>query len=234
MLSTTDPCGSSLKLLGLDFDCELHMTDAIANVVMDAGWKMKSLLRTRRFYCDGELVLLYKSHLLSFLEYRTPSVYHAWRDVLGRLDNVQQRFLRDVGISDLAALMEFNLAPLSTRRDIAMLGLIHRTVLGKGPSHFRRHFWLAGPTETAGRRNHCRHLMDPRMEIRGNLIGRSALGLAAVYNMLPEVIVMSEDVPSFQARLQRLVKGRANDGCDDWQSTLSPRLPLTSHPLQRQ
>ena len=175
-------------------------------------------------------MLLYKSHLLSFLEYRTPAVYHARRNALSRLDNVQQRFLRDVGIDDLTALMQFNLAPLSTRRDIAMMGLIHRTALGRGAPHFRKHFRLAGP-DFVGQRNHGRHLVDPRLEVRGNMVARSALGLVAIYNMLPNQVAMVTDISLFQAGLQRIVKERASEGCLDWAATFSPRLPLASHPL---
>jgi hypothetical protein len=231
VLSMSEPHGDSFKLLGVIFDGMLDMTEAVGGVVTDAGWKIKSLLRTRRFYCDAEMVLLYKSHLLAFLEYRTPAIYHARRGVLGRLDNVQQRFLRDAGIDELAALMSFNLAPLATRRDIAMLGLIHRTVLGKGPPHFRKHFKLAGLTASGVQRKHCRHIIDPRSELRGNSITRSALGLVAIYNLLPESIVMCSDVSSFQTGLQRLVKDRAAKGCEDWAGTLNPRIPLASHPL---
>ena len=97
------------------------------------------LVRTRRFYSDGELIMLYKAHLLSFIEYRTPAIYHATRDILQRLDRVQSKFLEDVCMSEEEALMNFDLAPLRTRRDIAMLGVIHRTMLGKGPAQFKEH-----------------------------------------------------------------------------------------------
>ena len=40
-------------------------------------------------------------------------------------------------MSDEDALFVFHLAPLSVRRDIAMLGVVHRTVLGWGPVQFR-------------------------------------------------------------------------------------------------
>ena len=43
----------------------------------------------------------------------------------------------DIGIDELTAFMDFNLAPLNLRRDIAMLWLIRRTVIGQGPQHFR-------------------------------------------------------------------------------------------------
>ncbi len=65
------------------------MVDAVSEIVSAAGWKLKTLLRTRRFYVDADLVVFYKSHLLGYLEYRTPAVYHSTRSVLCRLDAVQ-------------------------------------------------------------------------------------------------------------------------------------------------
>ena len=67
-------------------------------------------------------------------------MYHATREVLQKLDSVQKRFLSDVGVDEITALMEFNLAPLRTRRDIAMLGMLHRAKLGLGPPQFRELF----------------------------------------------------------------------------------------------
>ena len=49
-------------------------------------------------------------------------------------------FLQDIGIDEITALVTFHLAPLATRRDIAMLGLIHRAILCKGPSQFNAFF----------------------------------------------------------------------------------------------
>ena len=137
ILSFSESLGDGFKLLGVSFDEELTMDEAVSEIVSAAGWKMKTLVRTRRFYTDADLIILYKAHLLSFLEYRTPAVYHATKKVLNRLDAIQTRFLKDVGVDEITALSEFNLAPLAMRRDVAMLGLIHRTVLGKGPVQFK-------------------------------------------------------------------------------------------------
>ena len=133
ILSASEPCGKDFKMLGVVFDVTLTMRSAVDGLVMEAGWKLKMVIRTRRFYTDAELVVLYKAHLLSFLEYRTPAIYHAKREILWKLDRVQSRFLEDAGLNEADALMKFSLAPLSGRRDMAMLGLIHRTVLGRGP-----------------------------------------------------------------------------------------------------
>ena len=71
------------KLLGVVFNCLLEMDDAM--VVIAAGWKMRTLLHTRIFYCDADLItnLVHKSRL-SYVEYRPPAVYHAKRNVLNR------------------------------------------------------------------------------------------------------------------------------------------------------
>ena len=140
IVSHAQPYGDPLKLLGICFDCKLRMDLAVRDVVSQASWKLTTILRTRRFHGVSQLVQVYKSNLLSFVEYRTPAVYHATKTTLSGIDLVQRRFLRECGLSDEDALLHFNLAPLETRRDIAMLGLIHRSVLGCGPRHFANMF----------------------------------------------------------------------------------------------
>ena len=85
VLSLSDPVGGNFRLLGVPF---VSMASAVSEIVSTAGWKLRTLLRTRRFYTDADLIVLYKAHLLSYLEYRTPAIYHATRTVLKRLDSV--------------------------------------------------------------------------------------------------------------------------------------------------
>ena len=127
----------NVRLLGVPFDHALSVRDAVVEMVTDAAWKIASIVRSARFFTDGELVNLYKSQLLSYFEYRTAAIYHACDTVLAPLNQFQNRFLRELGISVEDALFHFNLAPLQSRRDMAMLGLLHRTALGKGPEHFQ-------------------------------------------------------------------------------------------------
>ena len=176
ILSITDSVGESFRMLGVVFDCELIMADAVAELVTDASWKLRTLIRTRRFYTDADLILLYKSHLLSYLEYRTPAIYHATRNVLEKLDAVQTRFHRDVGVNDATALLEFNLAPLCMRRDIAMLGMLHRAALGEGPPQLKELFCRSSSGYM---------LQDPYADIgMPPLVIRSAWGLLRVYKSL--------------------------------------------------
>jgi hypothetical protein len=199
------------------FDDNLKMEAAVDQVVKDASWKMKTLLRTQKFYTDAELVILYKAHLLGFVEYRTAAIYHALRSVLRRLDNVQTRFLRDAGVDDVTALMEFNLAPLSMRRDIAMLGMIHRAALGQGPPQLRQFF---------RRRPGSLMLADPNDgTTRHPLIKRSAWGLLPVYNRLGSGAHSIASVKDFQFFLQERVKTLVRSGLVDaaWACSYSPR-----------
>ena len=63
-------------------------------------------------------------------------------------------------------------------------------------------------------------------------IEQSAFGLIPVYNKLPrEIVEASGTVSAFQSAVQELVLQRALSGCNDWEFTLSPRVPLWMHRL---
>ena len=109
----------------------------------------------------------------------------------------------------------------TTRRDIAMLGVLHRAAVGKGPAHFREHFKVVGQ----------RQLEDPRTRFKSPMVRRSILGPVAVYNALPLDVKLTSEVKTFQALAQALVKRRLFLGRDDWKETLSPRVALKVHPL---
>ena len=99
---------------------------------------MVSVLRARPYYPVRKVVQLYKSFALSFLEFGVSAYHHAPAFFLSLLDGVQERFLTELGMSKEDALMYYSLAPLSTRRDIALLGVLYRAATGKAPSPLRR------------------------------------------------------------------------------------------------
>ena len=160
---------------------------------------------------------------------------------LALLDAVQDKVLRVAGMSKIEALNAVNLAPLAVRRDIAMLGVIHRAALGIGPEQLQQYFKADIDARRAGRgkhrlqlrilENHVSDFMLPG-SAPANYIEHSAHGLIRIYNMLPASIVESSPcVRSFQSALQHLVRDRANDACPNWELTLSPRAPMYCHPL---
>ena len=144
-----------MKLLGVPFDHALSMKDAVVDFVSEATWKLA--------FTDGELGNLYKSQLLSYLKYRTAGIYHACDTVLAALNSFQTKFLSMIGISEEDAMFHFNLAPPSCRRNIAMLGLLHRCALGKSLEHLKHLFnVLKAPRRNtrSGSRMHGRQLVD--------------------------------------------------------------------------
>ena len=139
-------------------------------------------------------------------------------------------------MSEVDALVHFNLAPLQCRRDMAMLGVIHRCVIGKGPAHFHEFLSREDPILVHGTRfSHRRHnkqLKDPRVARFSEQMRRSALGLVSVYNLLPQEAVDAPTVSSFQAGLQSMLKDFASAGYSNWDSLFSPRVPLFRHLLR--
>jgi len=182
------------------------------------------------------IIHLFKSRILGFVEYRIAGIYHANSTALAQLDGVYTKFLKAVGLSFEEALLEFGLAPLNARRDIAMLGVIHRTVLGLGPEHFRKFFVPAErSTNPSGRANLRRHNMQLRSYRRGaflEIMSHSLLGAIDVYNLLPQYVVAVEDVKTFQNRLQQMLKAAATNQMRGWPTLLSNRLILFQYPLR--
>ncbi len=150
------------------------------------------------------------------------------------LDGLQTKFLERLGVSESDALLYFNLAPLSSRRDMAMLGLIHRTLLGRGPQQFKRFFFLEpfphGLNTRVASHCHSRRIHEYRQGRFLEVVKRSALGLASVYNLLPEEVVSVDTVSGFQHLLQDMVKDTASRG-GSWVKLVSPRHHMHAHPL---
>ena len=241
ILSRKRSVGGPFLLLGVTFDCALIMDVAIDDLVSKCRWKLRTLLRSQRHFEPRALVNLYKSRMLGFIEYRTAAIYHACDSLLLPLDAIQRRFLEHIGATEMEALFDFNLAPLASRRDIAMLGLIHRAVLNKGCQHFKEFFRLQGGTPPPGRHKmqvlehrhgDCTDFMYPGSH-PPEYISRSGLGLCTVYNLLPaDVVEASGTVAVFQAKLQDILRSQASKAAVNWNSTFSPRWSITHHPLR--
>ena len=154
------------------------------------------------------------------------------------MDHVQETFLEDIGIDAINALLYFNLAPLSLRRDIAMLGLIHRTVLGQRPEHFKQWFYREDVANRTTLR-FKRHRLRLHEYVNGQqlaVVKRSALGFDSIYNMLPTEIVEANDVKCFQGLLQDLAKDCASRSHPLWDYIYiyiySTWHKLHSHPIR--
>ena len=194
-----------------------------------ANWKLRNLLRTKRYYDVPTMIEQYKVRILGFIEYRTAGVYHCCSTLLSQIDRIQNRLLNQLGVSNKEALLEFRLAPLNARRDMGMLGVIHRAVLGEGPDHFRKHFVLGSAQNHYGREGLRRHGKQLQTFRRGKFLdiaANSILGLIDVYNLLPAYMVEATSVKEFQTRLQRMMRDLVTKGQENWETLYSLRKPL--------
>ena len=224
-----DGQGEEFKILGVVFDSALRMHVAARHIATEAGWRLQTLLRARSHFSTPEIVHLYKAQVLSFIESSTPGIYHASVSVLGAIDRVQDRFLRNVGLSDRDALFDYRLAPLTSRRDIAMLGVLHKVVLGIAPKQISDLFPILGVVDEPFLRQRVRHfrpLHDKQISTQADfmstdLMQRSLFGLVRCYNQLPQSVVESKSVRAFQGLLQFGLKSMASSNRDSWQTLFS-------------
>ena len=91
--------GEGFALLGVEFDESLSMQKEVDDLANRCHWKLKALLRSRRFFTQKQLVQQCKTHVLPFLEHSTSAVYHATATLLETLERVQRTFLRRVGLT---------------------------------------------------------------------------------------------------------------------------------------
>ena len=237
ILHHQSPISESFQLLGVTFDVKLVMEDAIARVMAKAHQRIKSLLRGRRFFSKVVLISLYKSQVLSCIEWATPAIYHAPRFFLRRLDALQDSFLIELDITARDALRYHNLAPLSTRRDIAMLAVIHRCMIDQGPWQFKRHIKPQTgdrlPFPRGFRHPETRHGLQVHDVMDGtesNALRRSMLSLVYPYNLLPKHIVSATSLKQFQGMLQAGVKQSCEKGHSNWEHVLSDGVRMMTVP----
>ena len=117
------PEGDNFRILGVLFDGKLTMVAAVKEMANEARWRLRVLERSGTYFDVPQLVLKYKARVLSYLEYRTAAVYHAADSVLETVDKVQRGFVKRLGLTEVDALVEFRLTPLSCRRDMAIFFL---------------------------------------------------------------------------------------------------------------
>ena len=120
-------------MYGILFDPGLYMEEALDRLYNEASWKLNGVLRTSGFFNAKEIVYLYKTKARSYIEFRTSAIYHANDTALKRIDALQDRMRKSIGVNEMDLIKNFHPAPLRTRRDMAMLDIIHRALLGPGP-----------------------------------------------------------------------------------------------------
>ena len=136
--------------------------------------------------------------------------------------------MSNISLGKRKAFLEFNLAPLSSRRDIAMLGLIHRCVQGKAHASLREIFPRCSRpghlhNTKLQKHRHPYQLDEFRAGTHPALLCRSVIGLTRVWNRLPEYIVTAGNVTIMQKGLTSILRAASRRGEVNWPQLFSPR-----------
>ena len=109
--------GTTFKVLGTILDASLKMAPCVDH----------DLLSVLRLRC---LLNQFQVHVWCHCEYNSSCLLLAVSSQLDRINQVQLQYLRHLGLSEEEAFVHFNIAPLGLRRGFAMLGFLHKRVLG--------------------------------------------------------------------------------------------------------
>ena len=212
--------GEAFKLLGLTIDLNLRMHTAIDQLLAKIRPKRTAILRTREYYSTAELIDQFKTQIWGLVESHCGGYFHAANSLLQKIENVQLNFLTQLNVTVEEAFLKYNFAPAMLRRNIAVLGLLHKRVLGLcHPSFDELLPWYSHKVDTPRGFGHNKQLYDHRMEVthQRSLFDRSIFGMIDFYNNLSQQLVDSPSVCIFQSSLTSIAKARCKRGDLNWQ-----------------
>ena len=160
------------------------------------------------------------------MEIHNGAIFHASDSALQKLDSLQNHFLKSIGMDVAKAFVDFNFAPPRLRRNIGVLGLLHKRVLGKCHPVFQKllpfHVDVFGSLRP---REHSRQLYGHILEVRNqhSLHSRSIFGMVYEYNKLPQSIIDCVSISEFQKKLTLMARENCQNGDLRWMHTFSSR-----------
>ena len=91
-------------------DTDLRMQTEGDQLMTKINSKITVILRARAYYSVPQLIGQFKTHIWGLMEANVDGIFHASSFLLARIDQAQNRFLRELGIGAEQALLEFNFA----------------------------------------------------------------------------------------------------------------------------
>ena len=190
-------------------DLDLRMQTAIDQLLSKIRPKSTAILRTRGYYSTADLITQYKTHIWGLVEINCGGYFHAARSLLDK-----------VGLTEKEAFLEHNFAPTVLRRSIAMLGVLHKRVLGVCHKSFERLLpWRSTRFDLPRDCGHNKQLYGHRLEVthERTLFFRSTFAMVDECNNLPQSVVDAECIKSFQQKLTDIVRERCQSDKASWQ-----------------
>ena len=134
-------------------------------------------------------------------------------------DRLLSSFLRDIHLIEEVAFLDYNLAPLSLRRDIGVLGFLHKRVFG----HCHPALCDFLPFDVRHSTWHDKQLQSNLESVIAfhPMYHRSLWGAILIYNRLFQALFDSATVKDFQKQLTQIARSRCMQSAPDWQQSFS-------------
>ena len=226
ILHPSEHHGEMFKLLGCPMDTDLRMHSAIEQLLSKIRPKITAILRTRAYYNVSSLISQFKTHIWGLIEAHSGGMFHTAASLLQKIDDAQSSFLHQLQMTSEQAFLEFNFAPPSLRRNIGILGLLHKRALGKCHPSFERLLpFLADKVSQTLGSGHNKQLYGHWDVISSHqaLFNRSIFAMVDIYNCLPQRIIDCTSVTAFQKELTQVARRRCKDGNAAWAASYSRR-----------
>ena len=169
-----------------------------------------------------DMLRQYKAHLWSYIEYHSGIVQLAAPNTLQKLDRLQQSYIEELHLTDIAAFLEFDFAPPRLRRDISLLGFLHKRVLGQCHIAIQRFLPFAAVSPPWHDKQLQSYLQE--CQYRSQLYSRSLLAVVHVYNRLPQDVIDIDSVSGFQRCLTNMARRKCIAGTSNWQRIFNTPL----------
>ena len=205
------------------------MEAAVDAILSKIRPKIRAMLRTRGQYSQNDMCHQLKIHVWSHMEHVNGCIAHAAPSHLNKLDSAQRYFLNGMDMTEEVAFLDHNLAPPSLRRDIGLLGLLHKRVLGQCHPAYNDLLplapasWYQGPPAPRHNRLLNNHIHECMFHC--DLFSRSIFGMVNIYNRLPQCFIDCETVSTFQHELTAVARRRCDIGHEHWKDCFSSVHP---------
>lgn len=218
--------GDSFRLLGCMLDLNLTMPTQVEQILGKIRPKSTAILRTGGYYDIPELLLQYRTHVGGLIECHCGGYFHACSSLLDRVDQVQRRFLAKLGPTEQEAFLEFNFALTALRRNVAVLGLLHKRALGKthrAPEQLLPFY--AHQFDTPRGFGHTNQLYGHWLEAthQRRLFGNPIFLMVDIYNNVLQHIVDVPTVSESQSLLARKARQRCVRNDPLWAQSFNRR-----------
>ena len=219
VLHPSENHGYAFKLLGCMIDVDLRMHSAVEQVLSKIRPKVTAILRTRAYYNISDLILQFKTHIWSLIEINIGGYFHAAASLLDKIDAVQNKFVHELGLSTAQAFLDYNFPPPKLRRNIGVLGLLHKRVIGKCHPSFEVLLpWRSSYFSEPRGFGHDKQLYGHNIEVTHHqaIYNRSIFAMTDIYNNLPQYVVDAFSVSDFQKQVTQIARKRCEDGNAEW------------------